>query len=126
MELLRRLPDRDGAHFHANADLLGKVYFHRLATHLSVVISNLIAFGIQLGMLLVILIAFSVSGDPLHVNVFAPLTPVYLLMLAGHALSGGIIVCAHTTQYRDVLYLITFGVQRPGELSCGVQCLDCP
>lgn len=97
--------------FVANADLLGKVYFHRLAIPISVVISNLIAFGIQLGMLLVILIAFSVSGDPLHVTVFALLTPVYLLMLAGYALSGGIIVCALTTRYRDLIHLITFGVQ---------------
>jgi lipopolysaccharide transport system permease protein len=97
--------------FIANADLLGKVYFHRLAIPVSVVISNLIAFGIQLGTLLVILIAFSVSGDPVHMTAFAFLTPVYLLMLAGYALSGGIIVCALTTRYRDLIHLITFGVQ---------------
>ena len=97
--------------FVANADLLGKVYFHRLAIPVSVVISNLIAFGIQLGTLLVIQLGFAASGRTFHVTAWAFLTPVFLLLLAGYALSGGIIVCALTTRYRDLIYLITFGVQ---------------
>ena len=47
--------------FVANADLLGKVHFHRLAIPVSVVLSNLIAFGIQLGTLIVIQLGFAVS-----------------------------------------------------------------
>ena len=97
--------------FVANADLLGKVYFHRLAVPVSVVISNLVAFGIQLGTLALLQIAFAASGVIFRVTAWAFLTPLFLLMLAGYALGGGIIVCALTTRYRDLIYLITFGVQ---------------
>ena len=97
--------------FIANADMLGKVYFHRLVIPVSVVLSNLIAFGIQLGTLIVIQLGFAISGAPFHATAWAFLTPLLLLMLAGYALSGGIIVCALTTRYRDLIFLITFGVQ---------------
>src|SRR5262249_3636061 len=46
-----------------------------------------------------------------HVTAWVFLTPVFVLMLAGYALGGGIIVCALTTRYRDLIHLITFGVQ---------------
>lgn len=94
--------------FVANADLLGKVYFHRLVIPMSVVLSNLISFGIQLGTLLVILGVF--SGAPLRVTGWVLLTPVFLLMLVGYGLGGGILVCALTTRYRDLIHLVTFGV----------------
>jgi len=97
--------------FVANADLLGKVHFHRLAIPVSVVLSNLIAFGIQLGTLIVIQLGFAVYGTTFRLTAWAFLTPVLLLMLGGYALSGGIIVCALTTRYRDLMFLITFGVQ---------------
>jgi lipopolysaccharide transport system permease protein len=97
--------------FIANADLLGKVYFHRLAIPVSVVISNLIAFSIQLATLIVLLIGFALAGTPVRVTAWVLLTPVFVLMLAGYSLSGGIIVCALTTRYRDLIHLITFGVQ---------------
>jgi len=96
--------------FIANADLLGKVYFHRLAIPVSVIISNLIAFGIQVTTLLVFLIGFVLSGTPVRVTAWVLLTPVFVLMLAGYSLSGGIIVCALTTRYRDLIHLITFAV----------------
>jgi lipopolysaccharide transport system permease protein len=102
---------RTASTFVENADLLGKVYFHRLAIPVSVVISNLITFGIQLGTLAVLQVAFAASGRIFHVTAWALLTPLFLLMLAGYALGGGIIVCALTTRYRDLIYLITFGVQ---------------
>src|SRR5262245_53149338 len=97
--------------FIANADLLGKVYFHRLAIPVSIVISNLIAFGIQLATLIAIMVGFAFSGTPVPATAWVLLTPVFLLMLAGYSLSGGIIVCALTTRYRDLIHLITFGVQ---------------
>jgi lipopolysaccharide transport system permease protein len=97
--------------FIENAELLGKVYFHRLAIPISVVASHLITFGIQLGTLIAIQLGFAVSGTTFHVTAWAFLTPLFVLMLAGYALSAGIIVCALTTRYRDLIYLITFGVQ---------------
>ena len=94
-----------------NAGLLGKVYFHRLVLPISVVISSLISFAIQLGIFLVFLGAHVVSGAPLSLTAWALLTPLFLLLLAGYALGGGIVVCALTTRYRDLGQLITFGVQ---------------
>src|SRR5262245_43334794 len=88
--------------FITNADVLGKVYFHRLAIPVSVILSNLIAFGIQVGTLIVIQLGFAISGATFHGSAWVFLIPFLLLMLGGYALSGGIIVCALTTRYRDL------------------------
>lgn len=103
--------DNTSKTFVANAALLGKVYFHRLVIPVSLVLSNLIAFGIQLGILLVVMALYAISGVSLHLTGWVFLTPVLLVILAGYALGGGIIVCALTTRYRDLSYLVTFGVQ---------------
>jgi len=103
--------DNTSRTFVANASLLGKVYFHRLVIPVSAVFSNLIAFGIQLGILLVIMAVYVISGASLHVTSWVLLTPFFLVILAGYALGGGVIVCAMTTRYRDLSYLVTFGVQ---------------
>ncbi len=98
--------------FIANANLLGKVYFHRLVLPVSVVISNLVAFGIQLAIFLVILFAYKLGTDaPVHFTAWVLALPVVVLLLAGYALAGGVIVCALTTRYRDLTYLLTFGTQ---------------
>jgi lipopolysaccharide transport system permease protein len=97
--------------FVTNAPLLGKVYFHRMVIPVSVVISGLIAFVIQFGIFLGLLLASGLSGVTLHITSRALLTPLLLLMLAGYALGAGIIVCAMTTRYRDLKHLATFGVQ---------------
>jgi lipopolysaccharide transport system permease protein len=103
--------DNTSKTFVGNAALLGKVYFHRLVIPVSLVISNLIAFAIQLGILLVVMAVYAFSGVSLHANGWVLLTPLLLIILAGYALGGGIIVCALTTRYRDLSYLVTFGVQ---------------
>lgn len=103
--------DNTSKTFIANASLLGKVYFHRLVIPVSAIFSNLIAFGIQLGLLLVVMAIYLISGVSLHVTTWALLTPFFLLILAGYALGVGVIVCAMTTRYRDLSYLVTFGVQ---------------
>jgi len=103
--------DNTSKTFIANAALLGKVYFHRLVIPVSAIFSNLIAFGIQLALLLVVMAIYVISGVSLHVTAWALLTPFFLLILAGYALGGGVIVCAMTTRYRDLSYLVTFGVQ---------------
>jgi lipopolysaccharide transport system permease protein len=103
--------DNTARTFVANAPLLGKVYFHRLAIPVSLVISNLIAFAIQVGILLVIMVAYACLGTPISMTRWALLTPIYLTLLAGYALGFGIIVCALTTRYRDLRHLISFGIQ---------------
>jgi len=97
--------------FVSNADLLGKVYFHRLAIPVSIAVSNLISFGIQLGIFLVCLVSYRFSGAAVHFTAWIFLAPLFLVMLAGYGLGGGIIVSALTTRYRDLAKLLTFGSQ---------------
>lgn len=102
---------KTSATFISNAPLLGKVYFHRLAIPISVAISNLITFGIQLAIFLVAFGLYYLSGTKLHVTGWILCTPLFLLMLGGFGLGGGIIVSALTTRYRDLANLVNFGVQ---------------
>ena len=94
-----------------NSALLGKVYFHRLVIPISIAISNLVSFAIQLGIFLAFLIFFYFKGAPVHLTGWVFCTPLFLLMLAGYGLGGGIIVSALTTRYRDLTNLVAFGVQ---------------
>jgi len=97
--------------FIANAALFGKVYFPRLTVPVSILISNLITFAIQFILFLGFMLYFMAIGSPVHPNVTLLLLPVLLIIMAGLGLAGGIIVSALTTRYRDLRYLVTFGVQ---------------
>jgi lipopolysaccharide transport system permease protein len=97
--------------FVTNANLLGKVYFHRLVIPISVTISNAISFAIQFGIFLVVLAFYAWSGAEIHLTPWIFAAPLLLLMLAAYGLGGGIIVSALTTRYRDLAKLVTFGVQ---------------
>jgi homopolymeric O-antigen transport system permease protein len=97
--------------FVAHANLFGKVYFPRLSVPVSILISNLIAFVIQFGFFLVFMGYFFLRGTPLHPNWWILFTPVLLLMMAGLGLGFGIIVSSLTTKYRDLRFLVQFGVQ---------------
>jgi lipopolysaccharide transport system permease protein len=103
--------DNTSKTFVANAPLIGKVYFHRLVIPVSLVISNLIAFGIQFAILVAVMAAYALSGVSLNVTNWVLMTPVLLIILAGYAMGGGIIVSALTTKYRDLSHVVTFGVQ---------------
>lgn len=97
--------------FTANASVFGKVYFPRLIVPLSAVTSNLLKMLIQLLIFVGLYIYFAVNGAPLHLNVVALLFPVLIVMLAFHALSWGLIFSSLTTKYRDLKFLIQFGIQ---------------
>ena len=97
--------------FVGNAHLLGKVYFHRLVIPISITISSLITFGIQFAIFLLALGWNWFSTGHLSANGWVALTPLFLFMLAGYSLGGGIIVSALTTRYRDLANLVGFGVQ---------------
>jgi len=96
--------------FISNSTLLGKVYFPRLVIPVSLVISNLVAFGIQLVLLAALLTPYMVSGS-IRLTVWVIGFPLLLVILAGYALACGLLICAITTRYRDLAYLITFGLQ---------------
>jgi lipopolysaccharide transport system permease protein len=96
--------------FTSNAGMFGKVYFPRLAVPVSILISNLIAFAIQFLFFLAFMLFFVLRGTPLHPNWWILFTPVLLLMMAGLGLGFGIIVSSLTTKYRDLRFLVQFGV----------------
>ncbi|UCG42201.1 MAG: ABC transporter permease [candidate division WOR-3 bacterium] len=97
--------------FVLNAPLFGKVYFPRLAVPVSVLISRLIAFAIQFVFFLAFMGYFAIRGANLQPNWWILATPLFVLMMAGLGLGFGIIVSAMTTKYRDLRFLVQFGVQ---------------
>lgn len=98
--------------FIANAAIFGKVYFPRLIIPLSIIVSNLIKMGIQFVLFLGFWLYFLFKeGSVVQVNSIALLFPFLLLLMAGYGLSFGIIISSLTTKYRDLKFLIGFGVQ---------------
>jgi lipopolysaccharide transport system permease protein len=98
--------------FVQNANLFGKVYFPRLAVPVSILISNLITFLIQFVLFLVFVLYFILQGTIIQPNwLWIALSPVLMLVMAGLGLGLGIIVSSLTTKYRDLRFLVTFGVQ---------------
>lgn len=97
--------------FVSNAGIFGKVYFPRLVVPLSIVFSNIIKFGIQFLLLLLLMIFFSFRGFPLNINTGWLMIPVLVIMMAMMGLGLGIIISSLTTKYRDLGILISFAVQ---------------
>ncbi|HLO83229.1 MAG TPA: ABC transporter permease [Chitinophagaceae bacterium] len=98
--------------FTANAGLYGKVYFPRLIIPLSIITANLVKFFIQFILFLFVLFYFKMnSGMVSGPNAYVLLTPVLLIMMAGFALGGGLLISAMTNKYRDLVQLISFGIQ---------------
>ena len=94
-----------------NAGIFGKVYFPRLIVPLSTVTSNLIRFGIQFMLFLVVYVYYVVFTDVnVGPNLYALLFPVLVLMLAGLGLGFGILFSSMTTKYRDLTLLLGFFV----------------
>jgi lipopolysaccharide transport system permease protein len=97
--------------FVANASIFGKVYFPRLILPLSIVISNIVRFGIQFGLLFVAIVFCHFNGYPMHIGVSWLWIPFLIILMAGIGLGLGIIVSSLTTKYRDFTVLMTFAVQ---------------
>jgi lipopolysaccharide transport system permease protein len=91
--------------FVANAGIFGKVYFPRLIMPLSNVISNLVRFGIQLGLFVLVYIYYAIIGQAPSPNWYLLLFPLLVVMLAGLSLGFGIIISSVTTKYRDLAKL---------------------
>lgn len=97
--------------FTANQNIFGKVYFPRVIMPLSVTFSNLLKFGIQLGIFVGFYIYYFSQGIALSINYYLFLFPVYILMMALLGLGLGMIISSMTTKYRDLTILVSFGVQ---------------
>lgn len=94
-----------------NAGIFGKVYFPRLITPLSDVISNLVRFSIQFCLFLCVYAYYAIfTNVHIHPNWYALMVPVLVAMLAGLALGFGILFSSMTTKYRDLQLLLSFFV----------------
>lgn len=103
--------NKTSATFTGNAAIFGKVYFPRLVTPISTVISGLINFGVQFMMFLGFMIYFMIKGSPIEPNLWILMTPLLLVELAALALGFGVIISSLTTKYRDLAILVNFGIQ---------------
>jgi lipopolysaccharide transport system permease protein len=97
--------------FNANQQVFGKVYFPRLVVPFSIVISNLVKMGIQFALFLAIYLYYILCGYSVAINGHAILLPLLVILLAGLGLGFGLIITSLTTKYRDLRFLVTFGVQ---------------
>lgn len=99
--------------FITNQNLFGKVYFPRLAVPISLVISGLIKFFIQFALFLLVWLYFLFEDDNvlIHPNNTLFLFPLYILVMSGLGFSYGILISSLTTKYRDLRFLIQFGIQ---------------
>ena len=95
--------------FTANASIFGKVYFPRLVMPITIVISNLMKFGVQFLLFLAVWI-FYLSKGQIEPNIWILATPFLILLMAVFALGVGMIFSALTTKYRDLQMLLGFGV----------------
>lgn len=97
--------------FTANAAIMGKVYFPRLVMPISSVVTGMLDLVIQLGMLIVIMIGYVITGYHFNIGLTVLLAPVIILQAGILGLGCGIIIAALTTKYRDLVVLVGFGVQ---------------
>ncbi|MGY6560497.1 MAG: ABC transporter permease [Luteibaculaceae bacterium] len=98
--------------FITNQSLFGKVYFPRIVVPLSITISNLIKLGIQFVLFLGFYIYFYfVTAEPFAPNLYVLLLPINIVLMAVLSLGLGMLITSWTTKYRDLKFLIAFGVQ---------------
>ena len=97
--------------FRDNAAIFGKVYFPRLIMPLSIVVSALIKFGIQFTLFIVIVLYYTFIEHKIHPNLWILATPFLLLLMSLFSLGLGMIFSSMTTKYKDLVFLLTFGIQ---------------
>lgn len=97
--------------FTGNAYLFSKVYFSRLTIPVSLVISALIRLFIQFGLFFIVILIYLFRGFEITPNISMVFLPLFVLQTALLGLGIGLIITSLTTKYRDMSYLVTFGVQ---------------
>lgn len=95
--------------FVGNAGIFGKVYFPRLVTPISIVMSNLMRFGVQFLLFLMVWIYYLFKGE-IQPNIWIVATPFLIVLMALFALGTGMIFSSLTTKYKDLSMLLVFGV----------------
>ena len=96
--------------FVGNVGVFGKVYFPRLVTPISIIISGMIMFVVRFCIFMVFIVYFRFKGL-IEPNITIMLLPLYILILAMLSMGCGIVISALTTKYRDLSILVNFGIQ---------------
>jgi lipopolysaccharide transport system permease protein len=97
--------------FKDNSNIFGKVYFPRLIMPLSIVVSNLVRFGVQMLLMIIMMGYYSLNGASFNITWAIILFPILVILMALMGLGLGLIITALTTKYRDLAFLVTFGIQ---------------
>lgn len=97
--------------FKDNANIFGKVYFPRFIMPLSIVSSNLIRFAVQFLLMVMMMGYYAWHGANFHFTWALSLFPLLVVLMALLGLGLGLIITSMTTKYRDLAFLVTFGVQ---------------
>ncbi len=97
--------------FKDNANIFGKVYFPRLILPISIVISNLIRFAVQFLLLILMIIYYKIQGVEFVLSLGILFLPIIVVLMAMLGLGIGLIITSLTTKYRDLAFLVTFGIQ---------------
>jgi len=97
--------------FRDNVHIFGKVYFPRIIMPISIVFSNLMRFGIQMILFVAVFLYYLLTGYSFTIDFHLLLFPLFVVLMAMQGLGLGMIVTALTTKYRDLVFLLTFGVQ---------------
>lgn len=97
--------------FSSNAGIFSKVYFPRLISPLSGVISNLIKFGIQMLIFIGFYVYYYTKGAAISINVTLVFFPFLVIIMGLLGFGLGMIISSMVTKYRDLKYLLNFGVQ---------------
>ena len=97
--------------FTANASIFGKVYFPRLIMPLSIVASSLLKFAVQFALFILVVLYYTFVAQSIQPNLWILFTPVLILLMALFALGVGMIFSSLTTKYKDLTFLLAFGIQ---------------
>ena len=97
--------------FGANAGIFGKVYFPRIIVPISIVISNLLKFGIQFGIFIAFYFLYYFQGAAISLNGLVVFFPLLIIVMGILGLGLGMFISSLVTKYRDFSHLIGFGVQ---------------
>lgn len=97
--------------FKDNAAVMGKVYFPRLIMPLSIIVSGLMKFAIQFGLFIAAVLYYTFVEESIHPNIWILAAPFLLLLMAAFSLGLGMIFSSLTTKYKDLIFLLTFGIQ---------------
>lgn len=70
----------------------------------------MVRLGVQLLVFFVLMGYYFITGANYHITIYILLFPLLVILMALLGLGMGMIVSALTTKYRDLAFLVTFGV----------------